>query len=404
MMIPALGLTLLLFSVVSLSAAFRQTCPDDADFVVGTYTGQPWMPSANGSGIVFASFSDNQLRQKFVISPAVTGENPSYVAKSGAYLYAVNENGAEGSLVEIQFGRTHPYISSTSSLSGQGGTTHVAIVYEKRNGHRIIAVANYNGAITTFVRTSKGSLRRAQLFTIPSKLSAQARNPSASDRQEAPHPHMILPYRYEGLKIAVPDLGSDSVFVFSVNKYTGRIKQLTRVQVRDGDGPRHAAKHSTSNTIFVVNELSLSLSVLRPGCSNNKLLGLCYSVGFLKEGEGVEGATAAAIRVSDDGQFLYASIRNPDDTMGSIVAYRLKKNGDVRRRIGLFSSGGAHPRDFHIVERVQVGDECQSYLAVANTFSNKLVLIQRNRSDGKLIYSGNDAHSLRIDTAVSVTV
>lgn len=284
--------------------------------------------------------------------------------------------------------------------SGVAGTTHVAVVHSQRNGHRVIAVANYDGAITTFVRSRKTGLKRSQIYKIPVEFAAKLRNSSLTDRQTAPHPHMILPYHYKGLKIIVPDLGSDIVFVFSVNRWTGKIRQVARAQLGDGVGPRHAAVHPLSKTVFVVNELSPSVSVLRPGCSSNAVLGLCYTVKFMNEGEGYEGASSAAIRVSRNGRFLYASIRNTVGRIGNIVGYRLDKHGDILGRIGLFSSGGVHPRDFFIVEDVKVGSACQSFLAVVNMESNNLVLIRRNVVNGKLITSGG--FSLRIDSPVSV--
>lgn len=390
-----------LFVLLFLAAnAHAQSCPTKIDFTIGTYTGQPWLPAANGSGIVLASFSHRQLTETAILSRSLTGENPSYVARSSPFLYATNENGPEGALVEIRFRPRHPFFSSVFRSSGVAGTTHVAVVHSQRNGHRVIAVANYDGAITTFVKSRKTGLKRAQIYKIPVEFAAKLRNSSLSDRQTGPHPHMILPYRYKGLKMIVPDLGSDIVFVFSVNRWTGKIRQVSRAQLGDGVGPRHAAVHPLSKTVFVVNELLPSVSVLRPGCSNNAVLGVCYTVKLMKDGEGYEGASAAAIRVSGNGRFLYASIRNPDGRTGSIVGYRLDKHGDILRRIGVFSSGGVHPRDLFIVEDVKVGSACQSFVAVVNMDSNNLVLIRRNVVDGKLIASGG--FSLRIDSPVSV--
>lgn len=397
----ALLVQVALFGLLNLfHNACAQSCPAKIDFTIGTYTGQPWLPAANGSGIVLASFSNRHLTETAILSHSLTGENPSYIARSNPFLYATNENGPEGALAEIRFRPRHPFVSSVFRSSGVAGTTHVAVVHSQRNGHRVIAVANYDGAVTTYVKTRKTGLKRVQIYRIPVELAAKLRNPSLSDRQTAPHPHMILPYRNKGLKIVVPDLGSDIVFVFSVNRQTGKIRPVSRAQLDDGVGPRHAAVHPLSKTVFVVNELSPSVSVLRPGCANNAVLGLCYTVKMLMQGEGYEGGSAAAIRVSRNGRFLYASIRNANGRMGSIVAYRLDKHGDILRRIGVFSSGGVHPRDFFIVEDVKVGSACQSFLAVVNMESNNLVLIRRNVVDGKLIASGG--FSLRIDSPVSV--
>lgn len=132
--------------------------------------------------------------------------------------------------------------------------------------------------------------------------------------------------------------------------------------------------------MYVVNELSRTMVVL--GRSPNGRMEVKSRHALLDKD--VEG-TAAAIRLSADGRFLYASVRldmRDEPLHGRIVGFALRKDGGVERKIGEWSCHGAHPRDFIIVEKLWVRGKCHSYIAVANRDSNEVVFLRRTVASG----------------------
>ena len=81
----------------------------------------------------------------------------------------------------------------------------------------------------------------------------------------------------------------------------------------------------------------------------------------------------AAIRISSDGRFLYASNRGHN----SIAVYAVSENGEAIERIQLISTEGDIPRDFDL-------DPSEDFIVVANQDSDNLTLYRRNQETGLL--------------------
>lgn len=258
----------------------------------------------------------------------------------------------------------------------------------------MVMTANFGvGSVNSFL--NKGSmLKKADVFRVPASLAATNRHPELSQRQTEPRPHMVLPY---GKGVLVPDLGSDFVFYLGVSGTTGEIWEISRTLLQKGDGPRHGALHGRSDAVYVVNEISNSVVVMREKRGGKFRVESRWEL-LTDVGE-TEIVTAAAIRVSANGRFLYVSVRIRGKT-GRIVGFELDQNdGRVKRRIGVWSSGGEHPRDFYLVESILEEGKCRSFLAVANRDSSNLVLIQRDRHNGEL---KGVKHELEIQSPTSV--
>lgn len=389
-----------LCAVLSLSKAFY--CPRTVHLAIGTYTKISWLPSAAGEGISLVKFTPPLLSTTAKLTTALTGENPSYVASAPPHLYAANAFTAEsiqGALTQVTFLSHPPYLFSAPRLAGTGGTSHVATIdtYGARGKSRVILLANYAGSVSSFIRR-QGFFSRVQVYQIPKSSAAKNRHPNLTFRQREPHPHMILPY---GNGVLVPDLGADRVWQFDVNKASGRLTLRDYVQLQPGDGPRHAALHR-SGAVYVVNELSNTLTVIRPGVCGKGIRSVCKRLPLVGNDARFEGATAAAVRVSADGRFVYASVRKAgmkDD--GVIVAFKLDaRSGNVLHKVGMFNSGGVHPRDFYIVDRVRFGKKCASYLAVVNRDSNNLVMLERNVKSGMVARKAS--FTMQVKTPASV--
>ena len=97
---------------------------------------------------------------------------------------------------------------------------------------------------------------------------------------------------------------------------------------------------------------------------------------------------AAAIRISPDGRYLYASNRGADN----IAAFAVDSEDGTLESIGFFPSHGRWPRDFCISP-----DGC--FIVIANQNSNNLVVCRRDVKSGVI---GEVVNEAQVPLPVSV--
>ena len=165
----------------------------------------------------------------------------------------------------------------------------------------------------------------------------------------------------------VCDLGNDKVY-----KYDGD-KEIAHIRLEEGSGPRHIAFHPSLDRMYVFGELNNTVTVLDSDFN-------IYQIISTLEDEDEE-SSGAAIRITNDGSFLYASNRGED----SIITYAIKTSGELEV-LETVSSEGEHPRDFSL-------SPDETYLVVANRDTNNLTLFKRDTETGKLELLEKDVHA-----------
>lgn len=353
-------------------------CANKIRFAIGTFTESPFLDTIAGEGVVFAKYKNGEARVTSVLSQAIVGGNPTYIARSKRGLYLCNSLSPDGEIKLIKKFYNAQFVKVISATMPGQRPTHVSVV--RRAARELLVVANVNGGTVKTFKKYWGRLKEVGSYTVSPSLASKLRNPFLSNRHRAPHPHMVLPYK-DG--VIVPDLGSDYVFYLGINRL-GALSEKQRIEFLPGDGPRHAIAHS-SGVIFVVNELSSTMTSLKP--DDRGILSNTSRIDLLDAGF-VQNATAAAIRLTDNENFLYVSVR-PDSRdvrkIGIIVGFELDQNGNILRKLGEWSSLGVHPRDFNLVENIDVNFTCRSYVVVANRDSDTVVFIERNQQTGHLL-------------------
>lgn len=140
-------------------------------------------------------------------------------------------------------------------------------------------------------------------------------------------------------------------------------------------GPRIIAYHPSGEYAALICELACELVVF-----HLKAGGLIWDPihcwDLLQEAHApIKGSTpplAAHCEFSDDGRFLYASVRGSDQ----IIAFELGQNCELKA-MHAYSSNGKMPRHFAM-------SPDQKLMAVANQAENNVALFQRNTSTGAL--------------------
>lgn len=330
----------------------------DIPFYLGTYT------DGESLGIYQYSLSaDGMLSKTGLVAEA---ENPSFLALSpdGRYLLAVNEvSNADqmGFVSSFHIGKdTLTFIDQKPT--GGAHPCHVAL-----NSGGYVLVANYSGG-------NMGLLKIEDDGKLSGLLDVQQHEGSGRHpRQEAPHAHSGWFTEDEGI-ISV-DLGTNQLWFSEIETESQKFKpgEPQNFSLEPGAGPRHLTFHPQNRWIYVVNELSSSVSLLKKDPETGTLA-ITQTISTLPEGSDTDN-TCADIHISSDGKFLYASNRGHN----SIVIYSVEPETGELELLGHEPTRGETPRNF----RLSPGDR---FLLVANQTTHTVVSFQRDSYSGLLTY------------------
>ncbi len=150
-------------------------------------------------------------------------------------------------------------------------------------------------------------------------------------RQEAPHTHCVVPSP-DGAYILCTDLGTDSLYV-----YDRELGLVCRAKVPDGFGIRHILFSADGTRIYAVNELVPSVSMFAWEKDGARYID---TVRLTER----EGATGAAIRLSEDEKYLFVSVRGENriyvcDAQSGKVLHSADCGGDGPRDFNFFEDG-----------------------------------------------------------------
>jgi 6-phosphogluconolactonase len=333
-----------------------------ANLLIGTYT-------QKGSKGIYVFNFDTATGKAMELSHTDSCVSPSFltITKDKQFVYAVNET-AEGKV------STFSLINNKLSLLQQRTTNgadpcYITLSPDQHN----VFVANYSGgSITQFHRFADGLLSNAQQFIQHIGKSVNAA------RQEKAHVHGTF-FSPNGNYLLTPDLGMDQVSIYPYQSNASLPLDITNVKSiisKPGAGPRHIAFSKNGKYIYVIEELTGSISVYNFTKGQTSLLQIAFT-----HPSNFTGAPGSAdIHLSPDGLFLYASNRG---TENNIVKFPVLPNGKLdEKHMALFASGGSKPRNFTI-------SEDGNWLLAANQDTDNIVVFKRNKINGDLINTGN---------------
>ncbi len=364
--------------VLSLSAthAFAQqsaTAPADGvyNLLVGTYTD-------GGSDGIYVYRFDTKTGSVAPVSSTKT-VNPSYLlpSRDGRTVYAVNElpgdNGPadqRGGISAFRFDAKTGALTFINRVSSEGNDPcHLSLSPDGK----YLVTANYSvaanpgGSFAVFPLREDGAVGQAAL-TVHHQGSGPVKG-----RQDGAHAHSAV-FSPDGRTLFVQDLGADKIFGYryTVDGSRGLISPTdTRyTPVKAGSGPRHMVFDANGRYAYVTSELNAAVEVF--GHQDGKLTPV-QTVPMAAPGfKGKVGG--AAIHLSPDGRFLYASNRGDAN---EIVIYAVNPADGRLKTVGRQSSLGRTPREFLI-------DPTGKWLIVGNQDSDTFYVFRRDAETGKL--------------------
>ena len=171
------------------------------------------------------------------------------------------------------------------------------------------------------------------VFLAPSSLKAHEGGSINPKRQASPHAHSVL-FSPCGKYLLCCDLGLDTVLV-----YDRALNEISRAKVPAGEGVRHAVFSADGKYLYCINEMGGSISVFS---WNAPRLELLHTVSILPENH-VGIGSGAAIKLSNDGKYLYATER------ASATIVTLRAEGEHLSVISHTDCRGTEPRDLALL-------------------------------------------------------
>ena len=336
--------------------------PSTYDLVIGTYT------TGTSKGIAVYRFYAENGRLAY-LSQIDGVENPSYLTLSSdnKFIYAVNEL-PKGEVSSFSFEpKTGKMVFLNKQSSLGSNPCYIAVDNARKNAF----IANYSsGQVTVMPINKDGSLANG-VETVRN----DGHGPN-KERQEGPHAHMSL-LSPDGKYVLYNDLGTDRINIYRFR--SGKNSPLTPadpafVSVAPGEGPRHLDFSPDKKHAYLITEMGSNVYVFD------------YDNGKLKQkqtitllSEGFKGKTAgAAIHISPDGRFLYASNRLETN---EIIVYSINQETGELTFVQRQSSMGKNPRDFAI-------DPTGKFLLVANQNSDSIFVFRIDNATGKITPTG----------------
>ncbi len=326
------------------------------NILIGTYTS-----NANSKGIYGAEL-DLTAGSLSGASLVISQAEPSYLSLShdGKRLYAVEETVPSGRVFSYKL--TRDGWSQTGVQPSCGSAPCHVMLDEETN---MLAVANYmDGAVSFYGLDAMGALQGGPQTVVMEGKGVNFK------RQECAHAHQCVK---SGDKILVSDLGTDKVRVFLRDAVGQYALAAPLVHTRPGAGPRHMVLTKDGAMLYLLCELENTLYAFRNTGGN-----------FFEEGvyeylpKNAPPSSAAAIRLSDDERFLFASSRGG---FNGVALFEL----DTETRLPVLRdvcASGAIPRDV-----LPVGD----FLLCACQDANIVQVMKLDREQKRMAVIGEMA-------------
>lgn len=288
----------------------------------------------------------------------VAEPNPTYLALStDQFLYSVGAKGDQGGLAAFS-----PDLNLINHAVTAGAPHCYVSIDEER---QLVYAANYHkGQVLVYKRLENGGLELID--------TQQHEGSGPHKNQASPHVHFadLTPDQY----LVTCDLGTDEVITYRVAEQ-GKLLPLARYQATPGAGPRHIIFHPTTKMAYLICELNSTIEVLiYDGLGEFEHM---QTISTLPD-DYTDFNGTAAIRLSKDGKFLYASNRGHN----SIAVYKVLGDGSLEL-VDIVPSLGKTPRDFIL-------SPDNRFLIVAHQDSDNVSVFSRNGETGKLTSLSSD--------------
>ncbi len=360
---------------------------------VGTYTrGAPggWSDKAektHPTGV--AVFAVTPGTGAFTLIETVPSDNPSYLTlhPSQRYLYVSNEIGDyegkkdAGSIEAYAIDETTGKLTLLNRQAVGSIPAHMSV---DPTGKYLVAGIYVGGSFQVLPIKDDGSLE-----PVSDEVKESGKGPNAK-RQEAPHPHCVV-FDPAGHYIATADLGNDKAQIFKLDN--GKLVKVSEQSVAPGSGPRHLSFHPSGKFLYVICELTATITAFPYDAESGKLGDALQVISTVPDDFPPDKSTAE-IMVHPSGKFLYGSNRKFEEhpLADAIVGFAIDEATGKLTLIEHTTENIHFPRGFNF-------DPTGKWLYALNQKGDTIVQLAIDQTTGKLTPTG-----LITDTPVPVSI
>lgn len=282
---------------------------------------------------------------------------PTYFVSDDNLIFTVNNAGDRGGI--SSFGMVDgEYKEKDSYLTPGSSPAYIGINREQK----LLYTANYHtGVLAVFSYTQSGQLSLIDSVTH----TADTLGPRP-EQKDGPHPH-FFDQTPKGNLVSC-DLGNDCIDFYCLKN--GKLNHLAYYQNEPGFGTRHIVFSPDGDYFYVIGELSSKINQVKFDEKDWNFTGVATYSTIPENFSDHNGA--AAIKISHDGKFIYASNRGHDSI--TVFAVKTDHTLQLRQRVSTF---GEFPRDFN-------WDKSEQFVVATNQNSDNATLYKRSAEDGCL--------------------
>ena len=322
-------------------------------------------------GIYHANFNTDtgKLSQPTL---AVKANSPGFLAihPNGKILYAAAKESGKGVVVAYKINKVNEQGTLTKINSvavGDGIAVHLSV---DRTGKFLLTAQYRGGSTALFDLADDGSIISQRQL-----LKHQGGSGVVKKRQDKPLAHWVGTSP-DNQYVFVPDLGMDKVVIWKLDAATATLLPHGFGVCPPGSGPRHMKFDPTGTRIYVLNELTLSITTFDYDKTAGTMTPV-HTVEALSEATKAkeEFNSASEIRVHPSGKFVYSANRG-NDTISVFRVDPATKNLSI---VEVEPIRGSWPRNFNL-------DPTGKWLIAAGQKSNTATVFSIDQSTGELTY------------------
>ncbi len=255
--------------------------------------------------------------------------------------------------------------------TGDGGAAQVST---DRAG-KVLLSAQYGGGSTSLYQLDQdGRIARLAEVKKHADLMPNVGSGVVEGRQTASHAHWTGTSPDDRFAF-VPDLGMDRVVIWKLDADKPSLTHHGYGICPPGSGPRHMKFSVDGSKIYVLNELSLTITVFDYNAQDGEMTPVQTIATLSEEVKAKETFNSASeIRVHPSGRFVYSANRGHD----SISVFRVDDTGTLEA-VEVEAIRGGWPRNFNI-------DPTGKWLIAAGRDSNTATLFSIDAESGELTF------------------
>jgi 6-phosphogluconolactonase len=331
-------------------------------------------PPAEG---IYRGTFDSEKGTLANIQLAADIERPGFLAlhPKRTHLYSLGRKAKQGIVAAYAIEKDGSLKLVNEVTIPDGGAAHIAV---HPSGKFLLTAQYGGGSVAVFPLEADGKLKVSNALH-----KHEGGSGVVPKRQSNPHPHWVG-FSPDGKFALVPDLGLDQIVIYGVDVDKGELKKAGVAQSVPGGGPRHMRFSVDGKFIYLLNELSLSVTTFAYDAKTGSAKPLATTPSLSDAVKAKESFNSASeILVHPNGKFVYSANRGHD----SVTVYEADPETGKLKVVEVEPIRGSWPRNINLTQDGK-------WLLAAGAKSNTVAVFNVDSETGELRFPRNHVYSV----------